>query len=523
MVEPKPAPTGVDAPIREITAAESDRTGNRVTVAWKRVVAGVDLAATDRRTRPGCDVGRGRRGGGGRHGGRRGRGRCRRGRRRAHQRRRRTPRAALLRRGRRTRHHQEQGDQRSGAHGSNMASTWDTTATMHRGRSIWRRVGHGRSSWTTQVRHRCSSVATSKCLSSRRPCRRGRPRRSDGIPRYSCTVNGGEQGSSQAADRGVAPSVRPWTDRPWWIWAALGSLVIVVLSVPQLLRTGAQTWEHYRVRYWTVGDQLNSGMILDQTQYLRITEAASGTAWEGAVVAPFSRRAFRAGARLFHGPRPGDGHLGGQRDPARCRHGGPGGPRGDLHQATERRRGGCRCLVRLVPGRLVRGQGPGRSCSGRAGAGGALGGDAPAPSAGLLPRSSPPSGPRRPQPWCWCPCWRRNSCDATSPRHGAGLGAQHGLRLRRQRSPPPASSSGERTSPSHRGSRPRSTRFDGCWCSTCHAEVASASTSSQRHPRCSPRRSGCPDGHVAAARTAMPCCRCCWDAPLPWPSAHGRW
>lgn len=78
---------------------------------------------------------------------------------------------------------------------------------------------------------------------------------------------------------------------PWWVIASGASLVIAVLSLPQMLRLGPSGADGYPWYVTGDGDVLG-GLILDQTQYLRLTDGFAGRNWAGTVVAPFSDRAL---------------------------------------------------------------------------------------------------------------------------------------------------------------------------------------------------------------------------------------
>lgn len=77
---------------------------------------------------------------------------------------------------------------------------------------------------------------------------------------------------------------------PWWGSALIGVAVIVILTVPQAARFGSGGHRNYGW-YTTHDEQLLTGLILDQVQYTRLVDAASGHA-PSSEIAPFTSRAL---------------------------------------------------------------------------------------------------------------------------------------------------------------------------------------------------------------------------------------
>ncbi|MCB9386540.1 MAG: hypothetical protein H6517_01775 [Microthrixaceae bacterium] len=76
----------------------------------------------------------------------------------------------------------------------------------------------------------------------------------------------------------------------WWLTATVGSIGVVILSLPQFLATGTQGPVNYPWYVTADGDVLR-GLIIDQTQYLRLVEHFTNEAPD-LVVRPFSQRAL---------------------------------------------------------------------------------------------------------------------------------------------------------------------------------------------------------------------------------------
>ena len=86
-----------------------------------------------------------------------------------------------------------------------------------------------------------------------------------------------------------AVSVASWRV-PWWGSAVLGMIVIVVLSMPVALSFGNGTGRYFNW-YSSSAEQLHTGLILDQAQYLRMVDATAGRA-PASEIAPFTSRAL---------------------------------------------------------------------------------------------------------------------------------------------------------------------------------------------------------------------------------------
>ncbi len=102
--------------------------------------------------------------------------------------------------------------------------------------------------------------------------------------RKTAAVMGGRPEVSERADR-------RWSGLPWWGSAVVGSVLILVIALPQFLRPAGPPPTNYA---WHVAPdgEVTGGLIIDQVQFLQLTDAFSGDGPTELVVSPFSSRAL---------------------------------------------------------------------------------------------------------------------------------------------------------------------------------------------------------------------------------------